>query len=73
MNKKSPRKVYTRFNDWYATTFGKEDYATHAKVAWPILTEPKSRGGLGLTDPLSQSKALLAKFVVRGLRPGNDC
>ena len=42
-------------------------------MAWPILTTPKSRGGLGLIDPLSQSKALLAKFVVRGLQPGNDC
>ena len=47
---------------------------THrAKVARPILTTPKSRGGLGLIDPLSQSKALLAKIVVRGLQPGNDC
>ena len=42
-------------------------------VAWPILTTPKLRGGLGLLDPLSQSKALLAKFMVRGLQPGNDC
>ena len=33
---------------WY----GKEDHATQAKVAWPILTAPKSRGGLGLIDPL---------------------
>ena len=42
----------------------KEDHATRAKVAWPILIAPKSRCGLGLIDPLSQSKALLAKFVV---------
>ena len=27
---------------------GKEDHVTRAKVAWPILTTPKSRGGLGL-------------------------
>ena len=53
---------------WY----GKEDHATQAKVTWPILTSPKSRGGLGLIDPLSQSKALLAKFVVRGLQPGDN-
>ena len=46
---------------------GKEDHVTRAKVAWPILTTPKSRGGLGLIDPLTQSKAVLAKFLVRGL------
>ena len=50
-----------------------EDNATGAKVAWPILTSPKSRARLGLIDPLSQSKALLAKFVVRGLQTGDDC
>ena len=49
-----------------------EDNATGAKVAWPILTSPKSRARLGLIDPLSQSKALLAKFVVRGLQTGDD-
>ena len=32
---------------------GKEDQVTRAKVAWPILTSPKSRGGLGLFDPLT--------------------
>ena len=36
--------------------FGKEDHATRAKVAWPILISPKSIRGLGLIDPLSQSK-----------------
>ena len=51
----------------------KENHVARAKVAWPILTAPKSRGGLGLIDPLSQSKALLAKFVVQGLQPRNDC
>ena len=50
----------------------KEDHAAQAKVAWPILTSPKARGGLGLIDPLSQSKVVLAKFVVRGLQPGDD-
>ena len=43
---------------------GKEDNVSRAKVVWSILTTPKSRGGLGLIDPLAQSKALLAKFVV---------
>ena len=43
---------------------GKENHIARAKMAWPILTAPKSRGGLGLIDPLSQSKALLDKFVV---------
>ena len=51
----------------------KENHAAWAKVVWYVLTSPKSRGGMGLIDPLSQSKALLAKFVVRGLQPGNDC
>ena len=44
--------------------FGKENHATWAKLAWHVLTSPKSRGGMGVIDPFSQSKALLAKFVV---------
>ena len=40
-----------------------------AKVAWSILTTQFSDGGLGLVDPDSQCKALLAKFVVRAMLP----
>ena len=48
----------------------------NSNTPYHMLSQSKallSRGGLGLIDPLSQSKALLAKFVVRGLQPGNDC
>ena len=57
----SPRKVYTKSNDWYATTFGmvRKIMQLGPRVAWPILTSPKARGGLGLIDPLSQSKPYL--------------
>ena len=43
-----------------------------AKVAWSVLIRPIREGGLGLIDPLLQSKALLAKHVVRGFMPGNE-
>ena len=29
-------------------------------------------GGLGLIDPLLQCKALLGKFIIRGLLPGEE-
>ena len=60
----SPRKVYTRFSGWYATTFGmvRKIMQLGPRVAWPILTSPKLRGGFGLIDPLSQSKVLLTKI-----------
>ena len=53
--------------------FGKEDHAARAKVVWPIITSPKSRGGLSLIDSLPLYKALLAKFVVWGLQAWDDC
>ena len=34
-----------------------------------MLIQPKIHGGLGLIDPLMQSRALLTKFVIRGLLP----
>jgi len=43
---------------------------TWAKVKWDSLTLPLSSGGLGIIDPKAQSKALLAKLLVRGLAPG---
>ena len=49
---------------------GKSNNDAHAKVAWSILTSQFSDGGLGLVDPNSQCKALLAKFVVRAMLHG---
>ena len=43
-----------------------------AKVSWSVLIRPISEGGLGLIDPMLQSKALLAKHVVRGFMPGDE-
>ena len=43
-----------------------------AKVAWSVLIRPIRQGGLGLIDPMLQSKALLAKHVVRGFMPGDE-
>ena len=62
ISKESIHQIHrlVRNDIWY----GKEDYAAWAKVAWAIVTLAKSRGGLGLIDPLSQSKALLAIFMV---------
>jgi hypothetical protein len=43
-----------------------------AKVQWDTLVLPTAQGGLGVTDPKSQSKALLAKLLVRGLAPDGE-
>ena len=51
---------------------GKNGSRTIAKVAWKVLIQPKIHGGLGLIDPLMQSRALLVKFVIRGLLPGSE-
>ena len=51
---------------------GKHGSPTVAKVAWNVLIQPKINGGLGLIDPLMQSRALLTKFVIRGLLPGAE-
>ncbi len=45
---------------------------TRAKVKWDTLTLPITKGGLGIIDPKSQSEALFAKFLVRGLAPGGE-
>ena len=62
---------------WHVTSSnllwsGGEGAFARAKVAWSTLTLPKSKGGLGLIDPENQSKAMLAKLLVRGLLPGNE-
>ncbi len=51
---------------------GTIDHTSRAKVAWSIITLPTSSGGLGIIDPVAQSKALLAKMVVRSLQPGEE-
>jgi hypothetical protein len=43
-----------------------------AKVKWEILVLPTSQGGLGIIDPKTQSEALLAKLLIRGLEPGGE-
>ena len=40
-----------------------------AKVSWSTIVKPLDQGGLGIVDPLQQSKALIAKLVIRGLLP----
>ncbi|KAH9540231.1 hypothetical protein CY35_15G100400 [Sphagnum magellanicum] len=42
------------------------------KVKWDTLALPTAQGGLGVTDPKSQSEALLAKLLVRGLSPDGE-
>jgi hypothetical protein len=43
-----------------------------AKVKWDTFTLPIAKGGLGIIDPKTQSKALIAKLLVRGLAPGGE-
>ncbi len=41
-------------------------------MKWDTLTLPIAKGGLGIIDPKSQSEALLAKLLVRGLAPRGE-
>jgi hypothetical protein len=43
-----------------------------AKVKWDTLTLPITKGRLSIIDPKTQSEALLAKLLVRGLAPGGE-
>jgi hypothetical protein len=52
--------------------WGGKEAPVHAKVRWDTLTLLTSQGGLGVTDPKAQSKALLAKLFIRGLAPGGE-
>jgi len=52
--------------------WGGEAALTRAKVKWDTLTLPIAKGGLGIIDPKSQSEALLAKLLVRGLAPRGE-
>ena len=51
---------------------GGDGRPARAKVAWSVITLPPSHGGLGIIDPICQSRALLGKFVVRCLLPGSE-
>ena len=51
----------------------REGTAVAAKVSWEVISLPTTQGGLGIIDPLDQSRALLAKLVVRGFMPGQEC
>ena len=50
----------------------REGQPTRAKVAWTVVTRPLAEGGLGLIDPIEQSRAFLGKLVVRSLLPGSE-
>jgi hypothetical protein len=52
--------------------WGGKDAPTRAKVKWDTLAFPTAQGGLGVTDPKSQSEALLTKLLVKGLAPGEE-
>jgi hypothetical protein len=52
--------------------WGGKDASARAKVNWNTLALPTTIGGLGVTDPKSQSEALLAKLLIRGLAPGGE-
>ncbi len=47
--------------------------ATNAKgkVKWDTLSLPTTKGGLGIIDPKTQSEALLAKLLIKGLARGS--
>ncbi len=52
--------------------WGGKEAPTCAKVKWDTLAFPTAQGGLGVTDPKSQSEVLLAKILVRGLAPDEE-
>ena len=35
-----------------------------------VITLPRSKGGLGIIDPVDQSRALLSKLIIRGFTLG---
>ena len=51
---------------------GNDGSHARAKVSWSTIVKPLDQGGLGIVDPLQQSKALIAKLVIRGLLPGSE-
>ena len=51
---------------------GKTEDNARSKVKWDVITLPRSKGGLGIIDPVDQSRALLSKLLVRGFMPGQE-
>ena len=51
---------------------GRDNEMASTKVAWSCLIKAKNQGGLGLVDPIHQSKALLGKLLVQSLQPGPE-
>jgi hypothetical protein len=49
-----------------------KDSNARAKVKWDTLALLTTKGGLGIIDPKTQSEALLAKLLMRGLAPGGE-
>ena len=41
-------------------------------MAWDVVICPTKRGSLGIIDPICQSRAMMVKFIVRGLLPGPE-
>jgi hypothetical protein len=52
--------------------WGGKATTARAKVKWDTLVLPTTKGGLGIIDPKTQSEALLAKLLIRGLAPGGE-
>jgi len=52
--------------------WGGKDAPARAKVKWDTLTLSTIQGGLGIIDPKAQSKAFLAKLLIKGLAPGRE-
>jgi hypothetical protein len=52
--------------------WGGKDALARTKVKWDTLMFPTAQGGLEIIDPKTQSEALLAKLLIRGLAPGGE-
>jgi hypothetical protein len=52
--------------------WGGKDANARAKVKWDTLGLPTTKGGCGVIDPKTQSEALLAKLLIRGLALGGE-
>jgi hypothetical protein len=52
--------------------WGEKDAPAHAKVKWDTIALPTAQRGLGIINPKTQSEALLAKLLIRGLALGEE-
>jgi hypothetical protein len=52
--------------------WSRKDAPTRTKVKWDTLVLLTSHGGLWIIDPKTQSEALLAKLLVKGLTLGGE-